>query len=169
MANRLNDLVMENCRIIFRNFSGKEGKFNPAGRRNFNVVLDERTAKALMADGWNVKMSPPRDLENEEPMYRMEVSVNYNHIPPKIFMISGNVKTELDEDSVNALDYAEIENVDMIVRPYIWEVNGKTGVKAYVKSMYVTIVQDEFEEKYRHLENGKSDDYPKEDDEYLPF
>lgn len=114
-------------------------------------------------------MSPPRDLENEEPMYRMEVSVNYNHIPPKIFMISGNVKTELDEDSVNALDYAEIENVDMIVRPYIWEVNGKTGVKAYVKSMYVTIVQDEFEEKYRHLETGKSDDYPKEDDEYLPF
>ncbi len=166
MANRLNDLVMENCRIIFRNFSGKEGKFNPAGRRNFNVVLDERNAKNLMADGWNVKMSPPRNPE-DEPMYRMEVAVNYNHIPPKIFLISGKVKTELDEDSVSSLDYAEIENVDLIVRPYIWEVNGKTGVKAYVKSMYVTIVQDEFEEKYRDF--GKSDDYPSEDDKYLPF
>ncbi len=69
-------------------------------------------------------------------------------MPPKIFLVAGNKKTKLDENTVNVLDFAEIENVDIVVRPYSWEVSGHSGVKAYVKNMYVTIVKDEFEDKY---------------------
>ena len=66
----------------------------------------------------------------------------------------------MDEDTVSVLDYAEIENIDLIIRPYVWDVNGKGGIKAYVKNMYVTVAENEFEKKYRDLE---------EDDEDCPF
>ncbi|NMC58666.1 MAG: hypothetical protein GYA51_04660, partial [Candidatus Methanofastidiosa archaeon] len=41
------NIIVENARIAFRNFSGKEGKYNPAGRRNFCVFLDPKTAEEL--------------------------------------------------------------------------------------------------------------------------
>ena len=69
MANpRVNDnLVIENARLLFRNFSGRESKYNRAGQRNFCVYIDDpQDAQKLADDGWNIRERPPRE-EGEEP------------------------------------------------------------------------------------------------------
>lgn len=142
-----NNIVIENARIGFRNFSGKEGKFNPAGRRNFCVFIEQDLARKLENDGWNVRWLKPKEEEDESQGY-LQVAVSYDNIPPKLVLITSHGKTIMDDETVNILDWVEIKTVDLIIRPYNWDVNGKHGVKAYIKSMYITIMEDVFEEKY---------------------
>lgn len=149
MAYKIVDnIVIENARIIFRNFSGKESKYNRVGNMNFCVVIDDPDqAEHLMQEGWNVRQLSSTD-ENELPRYYIQVAVSFNNIPPKIFLITRKGKTLLNEETIASLDYAEIRNVDLTIRPYNWEVNGKSGVKGYLKTMYVTLEEDEFADKY---------------------
>lgn len=154
---KTNNIMIEDARLIFKNFSGEESKFNRAGNKNFCVVLDHDMADDLAAEGWNIKYLRPRE-DGEEPTPYLQVTVAYGNIPPKVIMIAGRNKTPLDSVSIGTLDYAEIANVDLVIRPYNWEVNGKQGIKAYLKTMYVEIEQDAFASKY---------DF--DDDEEIPF
>jgi hypothetical protein len=149
-----NTVLMEGVKIIFRNFSGKEGQYNREGDRNFAVLLDDKVAEAMTADGWNVKWLKPReDDEEEQEQAYLSVSLNFSKgRPPRVVMVTSRGRTHLGEDEVELLDWADISNVDLIVRPYEWSVNGKTGVKAYLQSIYVTIEEDALELKYADLD-----------------
>lgn len=153
-------LVLEDRKIVFRNFSGLEGQYNAAGDRNFNVLLTPDEAEAMIRDGWNVKFLKPRE-EGDEPQPRLEVSVRFNTKgqPPQVVLITSRGRNNLTEDMVGLLDWAEITHVDMIVRPYQWEVGGRTGVKAYLKSIYVTIREDPLELKYADVPDSASNSF----------
>lgn len=158
-----NTVLMEGVRIIFRNFSGKEGQYNREGDRNFGVILPPDVAQAMLEDGWNVKYLKPRedDEEGVETPW-LSVSVNFDKgKPPKIMLITERGRTALDAETVDQLDWADIAvdpqtgspKTDLIVRPYTWEVSGKSGIKAYLQSMYVTIEEDELERKYSGMDS----------------
>jgi hypothetical protein len=151
MTDPRDTLLFEDARIIFRNFEGREGKYNAEGDRNFCVLLDEELAKQLDRDGWNVKALRAREEGDPDQPY-LEIKVSYKKRPPKIFMITSRGRTPIMEDMVEILDFADIKTIDFVVNPYEWTVGGKAGIKAYLKTMFVTIHEDALEIKYADLE-----------------
>lgn len=156
MAAR-NDFSIEGARILFRNFAGRERPpYNPAGKRNFTIAIEDPELESqLKEDGWNIKYLKPRD-EDDDPTPIIDIAVQYSEKarPPKIVLITDHNKTELGENEIGMLDWAEIRNADVIVRPYNYNVQGREGVKAYLKALYVTIAENKFDEKYADLPFG---------------
>lgn len=144
---QVDNIIIENARIMYRNFSGAEQQFNPPGNRNFCVIIeDAEVAEALSNDGWNVKIRPPRE-EGDASLNYLPVAIKFGAYPPNVTLVTKRNKTPLTEETISTLDFCEISNVDLIIRPYSgWNDEGR--IKAYVKTMYVTIEEDEFAAKY---------------------
>lgn len=156
--NRVDEnITIENAHIFYRNFSGAETQYNRAGERNFCVRIDNpEDAMRLREDGWNVKTKPAR-IEGDPDTYYLQVTVRFDIYPPKVVLITRRKQQTLNEETIKNLDYAEIKNVDLIIRPRNWVTQEgtsyeKRGVKAYLKTMYVTIVEDVFADKYADLD-----------------
>ena len=151
MAN-VNNINIEGANIIWKNFSGERDKFNP-GKRGFSVVIDDAVmADELKQEGWNVKERPLQEgADASEQEWTLPVKLNMNRYT-QVWLIVGNHKTLLDEDTVAQLDVVDFVYCDLSIRPYEWEMSGRTGITAYVDSMYVTIRENKFTEKYADLD-----------------
>ena len=137
-------LQIDDARIVYRNFSGTGSKFNREGDRNFAVVIpDQDMADELVNRGWNVKIKPPRD-EDDAPFMFLPVKIKFNERGPKVYLQSGEKTVELDEEGIDCLDDVDILGVDLDIRPYDWEVNGKRGRTAYLQSIHVVQEIDRF-------------------------
>lgn len=140
-------LQIDDARIIYRNFSGTPSKFNREGDRNFAVVIPkEDITDALVKEGWNVKIKPPRD-EDESPFMYLPVKIKFNDRGPNVYLKSGRAVNKLDEESISCLDNVDILSVNLDIRPYDWDVNGKSGRTAYLQSIEVIQEVDRFAER----------------------
>ena len=141
-------LQIDDARIVYRNFRGEGSKFNREGDRNFAVVIpNQEIADELIEAGWNVKIKPPRD-EDDTPFMYLPVKIKFSERGPHIYLVTCRAQNKLDEDSVSIIDDIDIVSVDMDIRPYDWEVNGKSGRTAYLQSMRVTQDTDRFAAAY---------------------
>lgn len=138
---------IDDAQILYRNFSGNKSKMNAEGDRNFCVIVPEGEVATLQAQGWNVKFTNPRE-EGEEPTPYIPIKLGYVFKPPRVVLVTSAGKTPLTEDTVKLLDLAEFKKVDLIFRNYDYDFNGELGRKAYLKTMVVTIYEDELERRY---------------------
>jgi hypothetical protein len=141
-------LQIDDAMITYRNFSGTGTKFNREGDRNFALIIDDpEIADALKEEGWNVRVKPPRE-EGDDPFMYLSVKIKFSERGPNIYLATGNNLNKLDEDSIACLDDIDIIGVDLDIRPYDWDVNGKSGRTAYLQSIKVTQRVDRFAQEY---------------------
>jgi hypothetical protein len=147
-------LQIDDATLVFKNFSGRADAYNRNGDKSFAIrIFDREDADRLVEDtnrdgvGWNVKIKPPRE-EGDDPFMYLNVKVKFNTRPPRVILITGDKKVELDEESIACLDNIEIDRVDLDISPYDRTVNGKPFRAAYLEKMYVTQRVDRFIERY---------------------
>ena len=153
-------LQIDDAQICFKNFAGRGDKFNRDGERNFSLIIpSEDICEALVNNvnkfgvGWNVKIRDPRD-EGEDPFMYMKVKVKFNDYGPNVYLISGNKKVRLTEDTVGCLDDIHIDHVDVDISPSDGEVNGRPYRAAYLRS--IQVVQDLTQDRF--ADNGYYDE-----------
>lgn len=152
-VGRRQAMDIQNARLIWKNFAGKQEAYNAAGNSNFNVIIDNNSvAEQLATDGWNVKIFAPKN--GDEPFYRLKVNCSFaSNNPPRIYIIDENgqlPKEPLTKDQAALLDRADISHVDLTVVPYYYDkMNPDSNKKsAYLEEMYVVLNRSPFAQKY---------------------
>lgn len=141
-------IKISGAKIVNRNFRGEERRFNKAGDRNFILVIPEDMVEDLLAEGWNVKQFKPSD-DGTPGDHFIRVKVGFDKRPPMIWLVTEKagkkVRTMMTANTIGELDYANIIDCKLTVRPYIYD----GGVTGYVETMYVEIENiDPFAELY---------------------
>lgn len=146
MAN-LAPLIIENAQLVLRNFAGRESKYNPPGQRNFGVIISPEMADGLTAQGWNIRSLNSRDPDSP-PTPFIPVAVSFQPYPPRIHYVTSKQHTVLGEEEVSLLDVTDIVRCDVVINPSRWNVRGQTGIKAYLRELYVQPVEYDFLQNY---------------------
>ena len=167
-------LQIDDARITFKNFAGRGDEFNAEGDRNFCLVIGGGTldngrevlhldaqemAEALMnetskyGDGWNIKITPPRE-DGGEPFAYLKVKLNTNRRMPPVFVESaGKVRKLEDPEELGMLDRIAIRYVNLDIRPYDDVMRGRSFRTAYLDGLEVFQEIDRFTARYAEEES----------------
>ena len=146
-------LTIKNAILMYKNFGGAAKKYNAKGLRNFHIKLEPEIAKTLEEDGWNIKWDEPKE-DGDLPIAHIKVAVRFDNYPPRVILITKKGRSVLDEDSVEILDWAEIEKADLVLTGSRWDVQGKQGIKAWLRKAFVTLSDDDLESEYAAASYG---------------
>lgn len=158
---------LQNRHVIYRNFAGRPTQYNKnGGKRTFTIVIpDPETAQKLANDGWNVKIKPAKNNEDEL-FCTLEVRVRFDlsWVKPKVWQYTKKARLQVNEDNIDNFDNAEFERVDIVIRPYlVQKPSGDTVVSAQLSEMCVKIAEQELEAEWAEEE------FPTDDEDDLPF
>lgn len=144
-------IVLEGLPIIYKNFTGLKSQYNNEGDRNFSLVIEEPALAAKLIDmGWSVKLLNKRDPEDPD-RWHLPVKVSYENSRPLVYKVGAAGKVPLTEETIDILDYIRIKFVDVELNPYNWSVQGTTGVKAYLNSLWAHIDESPLDLKYADI------------------
>ena len=153
----INEIKVENARMLYKHFSGEKDDFHNPGQTDFSVIIEDLDyARELEIEGWNIKYPKPNpDIDPEEDRRRptLKVNVVFDNIPPKVWIINvddeGNERPkQITAETLYLLDTLRFTNIDMIITPYKWTKNGRSGISAYLSQFYGTVEPRGFEGKY---------------------
>ena len=94
----IESIVIQDPKIVSKNFSGKVDKHNPRGWRCFSVVIEkESLLEQLRANNWPIRVYYRKKFEEGETResdkkYYIRVYVNYNYKKKPIIMAQGRYR-----------------------------------------------------------------------------
>ena len=156
--------VFKNVNIIWKNFSGKVGPYdpqvgvdshgNPIAKRHFSLVLTEEMAEELrnlelrgskgqIIKGCNVKTRLPKSGEGD-PLYTLKVSFG-TYPPEAIWRVIPKGRMALDLETVGNLDHEYIDHADVKVSLSTYEMGPNVGITAYISKLIAYIQEDELD------------------------
>lgn len=185
--------VFKNVKIIWKNFSGKVGPYDPQvgvdsqgkpiAKRHFSIILTEEMAEELrkielrtksgqVVKGCNVKTRLPKDGEGE-PLYTLKVAFG-NYPPEAIWRVIPRGRMALDLETVGNLDHEFIDHADIKVSFATYEMGPNVGITAYLSKLIAYVQEDELDtdDAFANIPIIGGSDSPmpiNNDDEDLPF
>lgn len=166
---RINNINIEDGILAYTNFSGKKSE---SGKRTVTFVIPDDIAQDLIKDGWNLRLETFEKQPDRSPRYLLNCTIQYRTKDgrpkdPKIYLVRPNGLQHMTEETVDNLDGGvDILSVDAVIRPFYWEVGSRSGISAYINSMYITVKEEPVDAKYRKMLQEMNEDVSIDD---LPF
>ena len=103
-------------------------------------------------------MEPSLVFPFEDVYFWLTVDANFGKYPPEFYLVSGRNRIPMGPDEVYKFDSARIVNADVEISPSRWEVNGKSGIKAYLSRIFIEIAPNRLDEKYGYSDDAMDDE-----------